>query len=218
MGVKVFVLGRPGSGKSTAARHLNHLMRCQGWSVKHFNDYDILWEMFLADTEHKKFRPTPHNGFDATDFTVFDDALRELEKRVQTEVEQVNLLTIEFARDDYRMALKQFSPEFLRDSYFLFLDADIETCLRRVHDRVEHAATNDDHPSFSDDIFRWYYARDNRLYMAYHLSAEFGIRKLAKVIDNTGPLPRFLSSIQRFATELIRCESQLLLPALSGGR
>src|SRR5206468_9524195 len=116
MGVKLFILGRPGSGKSTAARHLNYLMRCQAWSVKHFNDYDILLEMFQADTEHKKFRPTPHNGFDATDFTVFDDALKELEKRVQAEVARVNLLTIEFARDDYRMALKQFSADFLQDS------------------------------------------------------------------------------------------------------
>jgi adenylate kinase family enzyme len=218
MGVKVFVLGRPGSGKSTAARHLNYLMRCQEWSVKHFNDYDILWEMFLADTEHKKFRPTPHNGFDATDFTVFDDALKELEKRVQAEVEQVNLLTIEFARDDYRMALKQFSTEFLQDSYFLFLDADIETCLRRVHERVEHAETDDDHPSFSDDIFRWYYARDNRLYMANHLPKELGIHKLAKVIDNTGPLPEFLKYIKRFANDMMRCENELLVPVLGGGR
>lgn len=218
MGVKVFILGRPGSGKSTAARHLNRLMTCQEWSVKHFNDYDILWEMFLADTEHRKFRPTSHNGFDATDFTVLDDALKELEKRVQAEMEQVNLLTIEFARDDYRMALKQFSPEFLQDSYFLFLDADIETCLRRVHDRVECAATEDDHPSFSDDIFRRYYARDNRLYMANHLPVEFGIRKLARVIDNTGPLSHFLSSLQQFADELMCHETEWLMPALSGRR
>ena len=218
MGVKVFVLGRPGSGKSTAARYLNHLMRCQEWSVKHFNDYDILQEMFLADTEHKKFRPTPHNGFDAIDFSVFDDALNDLEQRVQKEMEHTNLLTIEFARDDYRMALKQFSADFLQNSYFLFLDADIETCLRRVHERVECAETNDDHPSFSDDIFRWYYARDNRQYIAHRLQVEFGIYKFVKVIENRGPLSHFLHSIEQCADELVRSESEMLIPVLGGGR
>jgi hypothetical protein len=110
--------------------------------------------------------------------------------------------------------LKQFSAGFLQDSYFLFLDADIETCLRRVHERVEYAETNDDHPSFSDDIFRWYYATDNRQYMAYHLRIEFGIRKFVKVIDNTGPLGRFLPRIKQFADDLVRCESELLIPVL----
>ncbi len=218
MGVKVFILGRPGSGKSTAARYLNHLMRCQDWSVKHFNDYDILLEMFLADTEHKKFRPTPHNGFDATDFTVFDDALKDLEQRVLKEIDQVDLVTIEFARDDYRTALKQFSTTFLQNSYFLFLDADIETCLRRVHERVESAETSDDHPSFSDDIFRWYYARDNRQYMAYRLPVELGIRKFVKVIDNRGPLSHFLHSIEQCADELLHYECETLQPLLGAGR
>src|SRR5689334_16969562 len=218
MVVKVFVLGRPGSGKSTATRHLNHLMRHQDWRVKHFNDYDILWEMFVADTEHKKFRPTPHNGFDAKDFTVFDDALKDLEKRARVDMEHVDMLTIEFARDAYHMALKQFSADFLQDSYFLFLDADIETCLRRVHERVEHSETNDDHPSFSDDIFRWYYARDNRRYMAEHLKVEFNIRKLVRVIENTCPLPQFLPRIEQFASELRRYEDRLLIPALGSSR
>ena len=218
MGVKVFVLGRPGSGKSTAARHLNHLMRCQDRTVKHFNDYDILLEMFQADTEHKKFRPTDHNGFDAIDFTVFDDALKDLELRVQNEVERTDLLTIEFARDDYRTALKQFSPDFLQSSYFLFLDTDIETCLQRVHDRVERAEMYDDHPSFSDDIFRWYYARDNRHYISYQLRVEFGLRNFVKIIDNRGPLTSFLRRIELCANELRRCENRPLVPALSSGR
>jgi len=186
--------------------------------VKHFNDYDILLEMFLADTEHKKFRPTPHNGFDATDFTVFDDALKDLEQRVLKEIDQVDLVTIEFARDDYRTALKQFSTTFLQNSYFLFLDADIETCLRRVHERVESAETSDDHPSFSDDIFRWYYARDNRQYMAYRLPVELGIRKFVKVIDNRGPLSHFLHSIEQCADELLHYECETLQPLLGAGR
>jgi len=213
MGVKVFVLGRPGSGKSTAAHHLNHLAQCQSWSAEHFNDYDILLEMFLADTEHKKFRATEHNGFDAIDLSVLDDALKILEARIQRDAAAANLVTIEFARDDYREALRQFTPAFLKDAYVLFLDADIETCIQRVHDRVEHAITNDDHPSFSDDIFRWYYARDNKPYMSTFLRTEFGIRKAVKIIDNTGSLTSFLSSLRLFADDLFVQENALLTAA-----
>ena len=54
--------------------------------------------------------------------------------------------------------------------------------------------------------------------MAYHLPTDFGIRKLAKVIDNTGPLPKFLSSIERFAGDMVRCENALLVPAVGVGR
>lgn len=218
MGVKVFVLGRPGSGKSTAAHHLNHLFQCQNRSAQHFNDYDILLEMFLADTEHKKFRATEHNGFDAIDLSVLDDALKILETRIQREAATADLVTIEFARDDYREALRQFSPAFLKDAYILFLDADLETCIRRVHDRVEHAVTDDDHPSFSDDIFRWYYARDNKPYMSRFLRTEFGIRKAVKIIDNTGSLTSFLNSIELFANGLFVQENGLLAPALNTGR
>src|SRR5947209_18360649 len=130
-----------------------------------FNDYVILQKMFQADCEHRRFRPTEHNGFDVLDFSVLDTALEDLEKSVQECISCTNLITIEFARDDYSQALKQFSRKFLRNAYFIYIDADIETCLRRIHERVAHSTSADDHPSLSDDAFRIHYQKDNRQYM-----------------------------------------------------
>jgi adenylate kinase family enzyme len=206
MVVKVFVLGRPGSGKSTAARCLRQIPQRHDWTVVHFNDYDILREMFLADIHHEKFHPTAHNGFDAIDFSVLDHALQELERRILQVNSSVHMVTIEFARDDYREALKNFSPTFLRDAYFLFIDVALETCLHRVRERVERAASADDHPSFSEEIFRSYYGRENKLYMYRRLQKEFKLQKPAKILDNEGSLADFEKIIEQFADDMLEQE------------
>ncbi|TMC15630.1 MAG: hypothetical protein E6J34_21585 [Chloroflexi bacterium] len=202
MAIKIFVLGRPGSGKSTAARYLKRLLQQQEVHVVHFNDYDILQEMFLADIHHQKFRPTEHNGFDALDFSVLDDALQELELRVREVETMTGVITIEFARDDYARALRLFSPAFLRGAYLLFIDTDLETCLHRVLERVKRAASADDHPSLSEDLFRCYYAYENRLYMSYYARGEFALQQV-EVVDNAGSLDDFISTIKQFSEAVL---------------
>lgn len=214
MRVKVFVLGRPGSGKSTAARQMKHLFRQNGCLARHINDYEILREMFLEDIQHLKFQPTEHNGFDAIDLTVMDIALQKVQEKVQECLSSVDVVTIEFARNDYREALQQFDPTFLKDAYFLFLDADIETCLRRVHERVERSTSGDDHPSFSDDLFRSYYDKENREYMIHRLQKEFDICKQVKVINNTGPFEDFVTHVEQFANTILEQEIRVLEPAI----
>jgi len=49
MTVKVFILGRPGSGKSTAARRIAKLVQHKGWSPVRISDYDILYNMFQRE-------------------------------------------------------------------------------------------------------------------------------------------------------------------------
>src|SRR5437764_11643264 len=121
---KVFVLGLPGSGKSTAARYIEKLAQRNNWSPIRFNDYDILYQWFQADKEGRIFSATEHCGFDVHDHSIFDEALKEVEKRVvgreKVAPEENQLIIIEFARDDYCKALGLFSPTFLRNASFLF--------------------------------------------------------------------------------------------------
>jgi hypothetical protein len=83
MQVYVFVLGRPGTGKSTAACQIGRFAEEQGWLTFHKGDYGILDMMFKADVEHKRFRPTLHGGFDVNDFSVLNEALVELERKIR---------------------------------------------------------------------------------------------------------------------------------------
>jgi shikimate kinase len=166
--VKLFVLGLPGSGKSTVARYIEMLARDGGWFPSRFNDYYILLEMFRADNEGKRFSSTEYGGFDIHEHIVFDEGLKELEKvvlkRDTTYDEKNELIIIEFARDDYGRALELLSPAFLQDAFFLFLDTDIPTCIKRIKDRVAHPETEDDH-DVSEYIFESYYQNDKRQYL-----------------------------------------------------
>jgi hypothetical protein len=197
---KVFLLGLPGSGKSTAARYIEMLARDYDWLPRCFNDYGILLKMFRTDSEGKRFSCTKHGGFDVHELIAFDDALIEVEKVVSQREEVANdqneLIVIEFARDDYCRALDLFSPAFLRDAFFLFIDADIPTCIKRIKDRIANPQTPDDH-DVSEYIFESYYQNDNRQYQASVTSNLNGCRDINEdrvmVIDNTTT-----TSIQHF--------------------
>lgn len=166
---RLFVLGLPGSGKSTVARYLEQVAINYKWELIRFNDYDILYEMFQADPEGRQFSATQHGGFDVHDHIAFDDALIELERRVlNTEKagteEKNEVIIIEFARNDYFRALELFSPEFLENASFLFIDADIPACKQRIRKRVDHPVYKDDH-YVSEYIFEAYYQLDSRQYL-----------------------------------------------------
>src|SRR5581483_9637093 len=171
MSIKLFILGRPGSGKSTACRSVEKFLRQQeqykGWSIIHYKDYKILYEMFWYEKlfpnprKPKQFEATTDfDGFDVLDFTVLDTALVNLEKkaRERTTDQKDELIIIEFARQDYQHAFKQFSSSFLKDSYFLFIEADVATCIERVKERSINPATEDDF-FVSDFIITEYYGK-----------------------------------------------------------
>jgi hypothetical protein len=184
MVVKMFVLGRPGSGKSAAVRYLSMLARDNGWSTRDINDYTILYEMFQQemqqrelhpnDMTHHQFEPAAHGGFDVHDLSVFDTALQTLEQQA-TDLEQEDsrhryrIIFIEFARNDYLHALQQFTASFLKDAFFLFIKADIPTCKQRIRQRAAHPQTPDDH-FVSAYIFETYYNHDDGQYPILELN------------------------------------------------
>jgi adenylate kinase family enzyme len=209
--VKLFILGRPGSGKSSAARIIATIARCRGWNTTHINDYDILKEMAQADTTHENFRQTEHSGFAVRNFSVLDVALRELENRAQhLSLEQDTLVIIEFARDDYSKALKWFSPGFLQDAYFLFMHLDLDTCVQRIQKRITYTYTDppiSDNHYVSEEIVRGYYQKDNRQYIKDSLKTDYSIMKLIRNIDNSGSWLELRDNVLRFVDIIFWQES-----------
>ena len=199
MSVKLFILGRPGSGKSSAARRIVKLARRRDCSAIRVNDYDILQEMFKADFEHNKFRSTEYNGFDVVDFSIMDTALKEAEKRARKQILSADIIVIEFARDNYGEALKHFSRAFLQDAYFLFLDTDTKTCIHRIHNRAANPSTSDDH-FVSEKILSCYYHTQE---MPSTFAVEYGIDKgKIKVINNRGSRDKFDKKINDFVNSI----------------
>src|SRR5438105_3838095 len=146
--VKVFFLGRSGSGKTTAMNHMLWRAERGGYDALFVKDYPILYKMFQEDHNHTRFRPADYGGFEVVDFDAFDDVLTQVEELVQEYVsssQHHGIVVIEFARRDYQEALKKFTPAFLQDSYFFFVEAPVETCIERIRQRVIFPTTPDRH-------------------------------------------------------------------------
>lgn len=220
MAIVLFILGLPGSGKSTAARHIVDYVQLyyqdKGWSTKRLNDYEILHRMAWDDLAGKRFSLTKLDGFDVLDPGVLGVALRGLKKRVVEEMrsgDKRKLVIVEFARIDYSRALKRFFSEFLKDAFFLFIDADIPVCLQRIEDRVAKPLderSKDDH-YVSPFIFETYYERDKRRYpvsVAAHLQKGFGVAEShVKVIeDSCLTLDKFHEQVELFIESILQPE------------
>lgn len=204
--VKIFILGRPGSGKSSAARRILKLAHRRGYSTLRINDYEILQQMFQNDTNHQ-FVSAQFGGFDVRDFSVLDTALKSIEKTVRRRRNSADFVIIEFARNNYENALAQFSKSFLQDSYFLFLDTDIHSCILRIYNRVKYSTTEDDH-FVSEEIVKCYY---NKQYIPANLAEKFGIGEhRVTLMSNKGSSNEFDRKIHRFFNCLYKREAHFL--------
>ena len=212
MAVKLFIMGLPGSGKSTISRHISSYARRRQRPTIHIYDYDILYEMFKEDTQGQ-FRPVAYDGFDVLDLLVLDIALRKLEQKVKTHllrVTQEEIVLIEFSRNDYENAFQQFSREFLQNAYFLYLNVDLEICKNRIRERITHPATLDNH-FVSEYIFDAYYNGDNGKDLPQILEQNCGINKLRiQVINNSSSKEDISTLINQFVDTIITFEAHRL--------
>jgi adenylate kinase family enzyme len=201
MALKLFLLGLPGSGKSTVARKIKE--KYANLSIQHVSDYDILYTMFQEDKKSKggKFIPTKYGGFDVLDFSILDLALRKMERGVVEFIhptKKVELIMIEFARNDSSHAFRQFSSDFLQGAYVLFLRADTDICKQRIRERADHPSTEEDY-FVSDYIFNVYYNNVGSNDLPSDFAAEHGIDECKiKSIVNNGAYHDILEEVEQF--------------------
>ncbi len=221
MGITLFVFGLPGSGKSAAARQIKSSARKKHFRPRRFRDYTILYRMFQddqeANSEVKRFRSTKsyseYDGFDVLDFGAFDEALQKLHhnivRRKKLVDENIELLVIEFSRDDYCKALSFFSSLRLHDAYFLFINSDMITCKARIKARADHPRTLDDR-YVSDYVFDKYYWRDHQQYMtevALQLEQQFSVPIEHIQVIHNGPdvsVQQFHQAVKSFTNDLLK--------------
>jgi hypothetical protein len=208
MAIKVFVLGRSGAGKSTSVGCLVEAAQRQGKQVICFNDYDILRDMFLKDTQHERFLPTEQDGFIVLDTSVFDTALLRLEQEVHQDLSSNEdvLITIEFTSNNYFRSFQLFSEDFLQDAYFLFIASDLSNCLDRICKRASLPKTKDD-----------FFVAERVLFNHYpcpYIPFRIGVKEI-NIIKNFDTLDELKQKIEEIAQFILEQDNVTIKSSIS---
>jgi adenylate kinase family enzyme len=209
---KLFILGRPGSGKSTAVQHISNVLRGREWGIDNINDYPILLEMAWSGSS--KVRLMANGGFDVDVDSAYNEALQIVKQQVEKidrEDQSLSdrLVTIEFSRDEYQTALKQFGSDFLKDAYLLFIHADIDTCRNRIYNRIRYPKESDDHPSVPEEIYETRFTNDNIDHM--ELLKQNGTFRNVEIISNMESLLTFYGNLDKFVREVLEAEEKSIV-------
>jgi hypothetical protein len=227
MDKKVFLLGRAGSGKSSVAQLILQIFQTLGdWNIYHIYDYEYLERMFLIERvkgvspKKRMFRPEGpkgRHGFDVVNFSVLDIVLN----RIGDDIRNLqlaspgtrNLFLVEFARNDYSHALQIFGQDLLQDAHLLYLKAEVEICIDRIHRRIDCPPGSFNH-FVSDEIMRRYYSKDDWtetwLDQFLSLPQHKGLSLNANIIENQGSTEVLSGQVEKFVSSCLIPELALV--------
>jgi adenylate kinase family enzyme len=173
----IFLLGRPGSGKSAVYRMLSERLHSEGVvsDAMRIDDFPVLKELLAHDTEFKRHH-LKEGGFVVTNFTILDDVLKEINRKLKGLAQPGRIIFVEFARARYANALKNFDREVLDHSLILYIYCPFDLCVERNVRRFKEAKGKsvDDHIAPSD-IMEKYYRYDD--YEELYLRSEKVLRE-----------------------------------------
>ncbi len=147
-------------------------MRAEGFTgdIKRVDDFPVLKEIFDTDTGHKRHRPAPGGGVKVTDDTVWDDLSLALNEQALELQAPDRLLLIEFSRDNYVRAFKNFSSEVLKNSLIVYIDCPWDVCWERNARRAREEKGLDAHLVSREEMEKTY-ARDDHDELSQHVDA-----------------------------------------------
>jgi len=174
----VFLLGRPGCGKSVVYQLLAGRIRREKLvdEVMRIDDFPVLKEIAEQDKEFKK-HVRSEGGFTITDRSIYDDVLKEMNRRIKVLRRPGRLIFVEFSRSGYAQALKNFDHEVLGRSLIVYIYCPYEVCLERNIRRFKEGARNLDEHIVPRDLMEEYYRYDD--YEELFLKSEDDLKKRA---------------------------------------
>ena len=174
----VFLLGRPGCGKSVVYQLLADRIRRGKIAdeVTRIDDFPILKEIAERDKDFKK-HVRAEGGFQITDRSIYDDVLKEMNRRIKVLRKPGKLIFLEFSRSGYTQALKNFDRDVLDRSLIVYVYCPYEVCLERNIRRFKEGAKDLDEHIVPRDLMEKYYRYDD--YEELFLKSEDDLKKLA---------------------------------------
>lgn len=214
----IFVLGSPGSGKTTVSNHIvEYVKKHNDMNAINISDYKFLLQMRQSDDYRKYFRPSKCGGFYLSNRSVYNAALFEMEKHIQEYyANKYQLAIVEFARSEYLNSLRLFSKSFIDKSLFIYLNVGLYTCMSRVRERVICPKSLNDH-YVPKKIFQLYKRKDDRKYVNQIKSEIINnydvLPSHFRVVSNKNSVEDTFSSVDRIVDKFL-VESGLLQPGI----
>jgi adenylate kinase family enzyme len=159
----LFLLGRPGCGKSVIYEMLTEQLKKRGLAREfmRIDDFPILKELLDKDIHCARHRKKA-GGFEVTDWTIVDEVLEVINAKIKKLAKPDRLIFVEFARGSYLDALKNFDREVLAKSLILYIFAPYEVCCQRNIKRFKERREGDlDDHIVPPDLMESYYKEDD---------------------------------------------------------
>ena len=201
----IFLLGRPGCGKSVVYKIFEEKLKKLGIDCQRVDDFLTLKEILSEDKDFKR-HILKDGGFQVTDWSVVDEALQRLNVLIKKLRSENKIIFIEFARNNYTNAFKNFTKDVLDESLILYLYSTFEECYKRNVERFKKAKKegHDDH-IVPLDLMKTYYRTDD--YEQAFLESEEKLMKIVPartiVLDSTVPGEEGVKNLKRQIEEKI---------------
>jgi adenylate kinase family enzyme len=148
----VFLLGRPGCGKSALYRELEKriLESGQAKTFERVDDFPKVWAKLLGDDALEKegkeriySKRTDDGGYLLNDDDFLNDILKEVNSDVLRIDKPDHMIFLEFARPNYVEAIQYFDKSILDDCIAIYMEVNFELCWARNVARHEAAIAKD---------------------------------------------------------------------------
>ena len=178
----LFVLGRPGCGKSAFYRELERQITAsnQNVTIERVDDFPKLWARFRADDALeeagkqriyvKRIAGEHYRVIDEEAFQVLlDVVLQEVNADVLQSHRPDHLIVVEFARSSYVEAMGTFDPSVLDNCIAVYMEVGFDICWARNVARHEAAIAKggDDHLVPRDHMENQYRHDDQGTFVQY---------------------------------------------------
>lgn len=162
-GLNIFLLGRPGCGKSEIFRRLTEKFKNEKIydDFIRVDDFPKLWAIFQNDEKTGKWarcRKTSDGGYKVTDNGIWNEILKQVNDDVKSLQKAGRVVFIEFSRPNYIESMKNFSGDIIGNSVVIYVDCSFETCWARNVARHEAAVAKgtDDHLVSREEMEKTY--------------------------------------------------------------
>jgi len=172
----IFLLGRPGCGKSVIYNMLGERLRKEKLAseVMRIDDFLVLKDIVDEDKEFKRHL-RKEGGFEVTDLSMLDDVLKRINGQLKKLEKPGRVIFVEFSRNSYIHAMKNFDRDVLNRSLILYIYAPFDVCLERNVRRFREEPKGLDDHIVPSDMMKKYYRHDD--YEELYLKSEAELKQ-----------------------------------------